>query len=50
MIARSDSKESEEDFVLGKGDALFVDTIENDYYFEVVTSEEDMLVAHWTPI
>jgi hypothetical protein len=28
--AGSESKESE-DFVLGKGDALVVDTIENDY-------------------
>ena len=31
VMARSDSKESEENFILGKGDALLVDTIENNY-------------------
>ncbi len=49
MTVKSESQESG-GFVMGKGDALVVDTIENDYEFEVLKSEGDMLVAHWTPI
>jgi uncharacterized protein len=48
VVARA--VETAEEFLLDKGDAMVVDTIENDFLFEVVQSEGDIIVAEWTPI